>query len=93
MSTQDAYAHRPPTPLPDPDDAPCGRLSPFHDADAALDSLRDALSLHGIVLPSLGVDLASVPGVPGGRPPLLALGSCTAETAQQLATSLREAAR
>ncbi|GEB51883.1 MULTISPECIES: hypothetical protein [Streptomyces] len=76
-----------PTNPPSPDGAP------FHDADAALDSLRDALSLHGIVLPSLGVDLASVPGVPGGRPPLLALGSCTAETAQQLATSLREAAR
>ncbi|WP_330339304.1 ATP-binding protein [Streptomyces sp. NBC_00557] len=61
------------------------------DITLCVDDLRDALSVHGITLPSLRVDLPSFAGA--YRPPagLVALGNCNAATARRLAAVLRDA--
>ncbi|ANP55687.1 anti-sigma regulatory factor (Ser/Thr protein kinase) [Streptomyces griseochromogenes] len=60
-----------------------------YDITLCVDDLRAALSGHGIVLPSLRVDLSSFAGA--YRPPagLVALGNCNAATARRLVTVLR----
>ncbi|MFF3533159.1 hypothetical protein ACFYXP_04350 [Streptomyces sp. NPDC002466] len=64
---------------------------PTYDVGAAIDALRDALTAHGITLPSLGVDSLTLAGWTT-RPPLIALGNCNAVTAHRLAEVLRSAA-
>jgi hypothetical protein len=51
--------------------------------------LKDALARHGIVLPSLDVDLVSYTYVT--RSPLVELGRCNQETARALAAVLNKA--
>ncbi|MEU6013788.1 hypothetical protein ABZ826_06850 [Streptomyces sp. NPDC047515] len=65
--------------------------TPDYDIGSAIDVLRAALTVHGITLPSLGVDPLTLAGWTT-RPPLVALGNCTAETARRLAEVLRTAA-
>ncbi|MFD8388494.1 ATP-binding protein [Streptomyces sp. NPDC059680] len=59
------------------------------DTTLCVEDLRDALSAHGITLPSLRVDLPSFAG--RYQPPagLVALGNCNTATAYQLARALR----
>ncbi|MGH1553687.1 hypothetical protein ACRAWF_22045 [Streptomyces sp. L7] len=49
-----------------------------------MEELREALGLHGITLPSLGVDILAAG--------LVALGNCNTATARELAAALRKAA-
>ncbi|WPW29418.1 hypothetical protein P6B95_19895 [Streptomyces atratus] len=65
--------------------------APDYDIGPAIDALRAALTAHGIALPSLGVDPLTLAGWTI-RPPLVALGNCTAQTARRLAEVLRSAA-
>ncbi|MFH8474830.1 hypothetical protein [Streptomyces sp. NPDC018000] len=65
--------------------------TPAQEVDAAIDALGAALTAHGVTLPSLGVDPLTLAGWTT-RPPLVALGNCTAETARRLAEVLRTAA-
>lgn len=60
-----------------------------YDTTLCVDDLRDALSTHGITLPSLRVDLPSFAGK--YQPPvgLVALGNCNTATARKLARALR----
>lgn len=69
---------------------PTGRpATSAFDITLCVEDLRDALSAHGITLPSLRVDLSSFAGT--YRPPagLVALGNCNATTARMLAAVLR----
>ncbi|MFI9627069.1 hypothetical protein [Streptomyces sp. NPDC052042] len=62
-----------------------------YDIHADVHALRTALAVHGITLPSLGVDPVTLAGG-AGRPQLVALGNCNAATARRLAGALRAAA-
>ncbi|WP_326766045.1 hypothetical protein OG978_17015 [Streptomyces sp. NBC_01591] len=64
---------------------------PTHDIAADIRALRAALAVHGITLPSLGVDPLTLAGWTS-RPPLVALGNCNAATARRMAEVLRSAA-
>ena len=65
--------------------------SPYsHEANAEVADLHAALKAHGITLPSLGLDLASVVQTYG--PPLVELGNCNLDTARALTAALRKAA-
>lgn len=57
-----------------------------------VEELRAALTLHGITLPSLRVDLPTFAGTYGPTAGLVALGNCNSTTARALAAVLREAA-
>ncbi|MEU9011377.1 hypothetical protein AB0D12_16660 [Streptomyces sp. NPDC048479] len=60
------------------------------DAEAARDELRDTLAAVGVVLPSLGLDDASLArDVPR---PLVDLGRCNPRVARQLAAILKGSA-
>ncbi|MER6076730.1 ATP-binding protein [Streptomyces sp. NPDC001833] len=54
-----------------------------------MENLRDALSVHGITLPSLRVDLPGFAGKRGSSGGLVALGNCNTPTARRLAEVLR----
>ncbi|MEV6105683.1 hypothetical protein AB0M28_13345 [Streptomyces sp. NPDC051940] len=54
------------------------------DPHAAVEQLRDALTVHGIVLPSLGVDVGAA-----RRLKLVTLGGVRADVALQLAQALQ----
>ncbi|MEU2551879.1 hypothetical protein ABZ589_09275 [Streptomyces sp. NPDC013313] len=60
-----------------------------YDVTLCVENLRAALALHGITLPSLRVDLASLAGIYTPPAGLVALGNCNTATAQALATALR----
>lgn len=60
-----------------------------YDITLCVDDLRAALSGHGIVLPSLRVDLAGFAGTYRPSAGLVALGNCNAATARRLAAVLR----
>jgi hypothetical protein len=64
----------------------------LYDTTLCVEDLRDALSAHGITLPSLRVDLPSFAG--RYQPPagLIALGNCNTATARKLAAVLRKVA-
>ncbi|GAA2995196.1 hypothetical protein [Streptomyces fulvorobeus] len=59
------------------------------EAQQVMDELRAALAAHGIVLPSLGVDLPTL-AARYRTPPLIALGNCNLPTARALAEALRK---
>jgi hypothetical protein len=62
----------------------------------AVDTVRElseALAAVGIVLPSLGTDLALCVAFGTTARPLVELGRCNVETARRLTLVLREAAR
>lgn len=62
-------------------------LETIRDAESTRDELRDALGAVGVVLPSLGLDAASLArDVPR---PLVELGRCNLSTARQLTAALR----
>lgn len=63
---------------------------PTNDREAieALAELRAALAAHGVTLPSLALHLPSYAST-YRTPPLIALGNCSAATAQRLADALR----
>lgn len=65
--------------------------SPTYDIVEDVDALRAALAVHGVTLPSLGVDPLTLAGW-SNHPPLVALGNCTVVTARRLAEALRVAA-
>ncbi|MDF4251130.1 hypothetical protein [Streptomyces sp. WMMB303] len=80
-----------PSPGPFPEDE-----HPLAAALAVSDELAEAFSLHGIVLPSLGPDLASCTAtVTPTAPPrqLIELGRVNMTTAQQIIDALRRSAR
>ncbi|MFE3634384.1 hypothetical protein [Streptomyces sp. NPDC059168] len=60
-----------------------------HDVTLCAEDLRTALALHGITLPSLRVDLASLAGTYPPSAGLVALGNCNTTTARALAAALR----
>ncbi|MFF5963752.1 hypothetical protein ACFY64_08385 [Streptomyces collinus] len=60
------------------------------EADACVEELRAALAVHGITLPSLGLDVPAYASRP--TRPLIALGNCNLLTAQALAAVLRKGA-
>ncbi|MFJ3893286.1 MULTISPECIES: hypothetical protein [unclassified Streptomyces] len=60
------------------------------EATTRVAELQAALAAHGIILPSLGVDLPSV--VQTYRAPLVELGNCSLDTARALTAALRKAA-
>ncbi|WP_438486641.1 hypothetical protein [Streptomyces sp. S186] len=62
----------------------------MNDVHECAEELRDALKVHGITLPSLGIELPSFAGA--YPPPLVALGNCNMATARQLAEVLWKAA-
>ncbi|SFC12363.1 hypothetical protein [Streptomyces aidingensis] len=63
----------------------------IEDAEAVCDELEDVLTVLGIKLPSLCVDIGpSAPFV--ACPPLVELGRCNVETARALAAALRGSA-
>ncbi|MFD5051428.1 hypothetical protein [Streptomyces tendae] len=57
-----------------------------------LEELRAALALHGIALPSLGLDLPTFAGTYAPPAGLVSLGNCNAATARALTAVLRRAA-
>lgn len=61
-----------------------------HEANAEVAELQAALKAHGITLPSLGLDLASVVQTYG--PSLVELGNCNLDTVRALTAALRKAA-
>lgn len=61
-----------------------------HEANTQVAELQAALAAHGIILPSLGVDLPSV--VQTYRAPLVELGNCNLDTVRALTAALRKAA-
>ncbi|MFE9767183.1 hypothetical protein ACFYPC_22110 [Streptomyces sp. NPDC005808] len=75
------------SPAPSPADRPTA-----DDMTHCVAELRAALTLHGITLPSLRVDLPSYAST--CRPPagLVSLGNCNTATARTLAAVLRKAA-
>ena len=63
---------------------------PRQEADLVLRELRDALASHGIVFPSLAVDLVSLTTFSGIElGPLLELGRVNLATARKLTAVLR----
>jgi len=62
------------------------------DTTHCVEELRAALTLHGITLPSLGVDLPTFAGTYALPAGLVALGNCNTVTARALAAALRKAA-
>ncbi|WP_309032941.1 hypothetical protein [Streptomyces alfalfae] len=66
--------------------------SPENDPARCADELRAALSLHGITLPSLGVDPLTCAGTYPPSEGLIALGNCNTATARALTAALRKAA-
>ncbi|GEK00570.1 hypothetical protein [Streptomyces sp. 1-11] len=60
-----------------------------YDVTLCVENLRAALALHGITLPSLRVDLASLASTYTPPAGLVALGNCNTATAQALAAALR----
>ncbi|MFE5400914.1 hypothetical protein ACFQ9Z_05840 [Streptomyces sp. NPDC056580] len=60
-----------------------------YDVTLCVENLRAALALHGITLPSLRVELASLAGRYTPPAGLVALGNCNTATAQALAAALR----
>ncbi|MGK5694892.1 ATP-binding protein [Streptomyces sp. URMC 128] len=58
-------------------------------ADRCVDELKSALSVHGIALPSLRVDVPTFAGAHGRTAGLVALGNCNTETARKLIAALR----
>lgn len=65
------------------------RANSVYDTTLCVDDLREALSAHGITLPSLRVDLPSFAGRYEPPAGLVALGNCNAATARKLARALR----
>ncbi|MBQ1094596.1 hypothetical protein KBY55_00405 [Streptomyces sp. b94] len=65
---------------------------PEDDMISCVEELRAALTLHGITLPSLRVDLPTAAGSYAPPAGLVALGNCDAATARALIAVLREAA-
>ncbi|MGW2487568.1 hypothetical protein ACWCV9_10145 [Streptomyces sp. NPDC001606] len=63
-----------------------------YDVTLCVEDLRSALSLHGITLPSLTVDLASFAGTYAPPAGLVTLGNCNTATARALAAALRKTA-
>ncbi|WP_416971950.1 hypothetical protein [Streptomyces sp. 4F14] len=63
-----------------------------NDVPACVEEIRQALALHGLQLPSLGLDLPSYAGRYNPPLNLLSLGNCPTTTALALAAILREAA-
>ena len=61
-----------------------------HEATTEVAELQTALKANGIILPSLGLDLASVVMAYGA--PLVELGNCNLDTARALTAALRKAA-
>ncbi|MDH2390986.1 MULTISPECIES: hypothetical protein [Streptomyces] len=61
------------------------------DADACVESLRAALTAHGVLLPSLGLDLPTYASS-YRVPPLVALGNCNLATARRLTEALEQSA-
>jgi hypothetical protein len=59
-------------------------MSDPYDTTLCVEELREALDLHGITLPSLGVDILAAG--------LVALGNCNIATARELAAALRKVA-
>ncbi|MET7568066.1 hypothetical protein ABZT04_06115 [Streptomyces sp. NPDC005492] len=59
-------------------------MSTPYDTTLCVEELREALALHDITLPSLGVDILTAG--------LVALGNCNTATARELAAALRKAA-
>ncbi|BAU85085.1 hypothetical protein SLA_4197 [Streptomyces laurentii] len=66
-------------------------LDEIKDIQADVGVLAAALAVHGITLPSLGVDVVTLAGATV-RPPLVALGNCTVENARRLIEVLKKAA-
>ncbi|MFI7138157.1 hypothetical protein ACIBQ5_10485 [Streptomyces massasporeus] len=62
------------------------------DTSRCVEELRAALTLNGITLPSLDVDLPTYAGTYAQPMNLVALGNCTTATARALAAALRKAA-
>lgn len=62
------------------------------DIPACVEELRQALALHNLQLPSLGLDIVSYASRYSPPLNLLSLGNCPTTTALALATILREAA-
>lgn len=65
---------------------------PEDDMARCVEELRAALALHGITLPSLGVDLPTFAGTYAPPVGLVSLGACNATTAHALTAVLRTAA-
>ncbi|MFH9571138.1 hypothetical protein ACH4MG_11390 [Streptomyces sp. NPDC017454] len=65
---------------------------PEDDMTRCVEELRAALTLHGITLPSLRVDLPTFAGAYRPAEGLVALGNCNTVTARALTAALREAA-
>ncbi|MFC8871505.1 hypothetical protein ACFUAC_28330 [Streptomyces sp. NPDC057148] len=68
---------------------------PEDDTTRCVEGLRAALALHGITLPSLGLDLPTFAGTyepATGLVGLVSLGNCNTATAHALTAVLREAA-
>ncbi|MDG9722189.1 MULTISPECIES: hypothetical protein [unclassified Streptomyces] len=65
---------------------------PEDDMTRCVEELRAALTLHGITLPSLRVDLPTFAGAYAPPAGLVALGNCNNVTARALTAVLREAA-
>ncbi|MFI2505457.1 hypothetical protein [Streptomyces sp. NPDC018972] len=61
------------------------------DTETCVEQLRTALKAHGIMLPSLTVDLPTFAGA-YTAPPLITLGNCNTATARALTAALRKAA-
>lgn len=73
---------------------PTDPVDPVQEAYQALTELRDALGAHGIVLPSLDLDPATLAGggsLLSGRHPLIELGRVNLATARRLARVLGQA--
>ncbi|MEW1826502.1 hypothetical protein [Streptomyces sp. NPDC088196] len=67
-------------------------MSDPYDTTLCVEELREALDLHGIKLPSLGMDLVTQAGDYTPRVGLITLGNCNVPTARELAAALRKAA-
>ncbi|MEU9601212.1 hypothetical protein AB0E06_30925 [Streptomyces sp. NPDC048109] len=65
---------------------------PQDDMTRCLEELRTALALHGICLPSLGLDLPTFAGTYAPPAGLVSLGNCNAATARALTAVLHRAA-
>ncbi|WP_328562380.1 hypothetical protein [Streptomyces coelicoflavus] len=65
---------------------------PQDDMTRCVEELRAALALHGITLPSLGLDLPTFAGTYTPPVGLVSLGNCNAATARALTAALRRAA-
>ncbi|MEV6050197.1 ATP-binding protein [Streptomyces sp. NPDC052107] len=73
---------------------PAGRpVNSTFDTTLCVEDLRDALSDHGITLPSLRVDLPSFAGRYQPQAGLVALGNCNTATARKLVRALRSESR